>query len=96
MAESQTFQVSISGVKLTLRSNSSVAEVKSIVETVDKKMATILQNSKTGSIQNAAILTALNIAEELHALKAEARAQLDRLENRTLEVAEEIMQPGNA
>lgn len=76
----ELYDVMIAGVPLRLRTAQSEDAVKSLVTLVDSKIQEALIATKSASIQNAAILAALNLAEELLRLKDEAHSQLGRLE----------------
>ncbi len=86
-ASPESYEVKIAGVPLRLKSSQSEDAVSELVELVDKKIQEALIVTKTGSIQNAAILAALNLAEEYISLKRNAKVELDRLE----EMAEKIV-----
>ena len=79
-ASPESFEVKIAGVPLRLRTSQSEQSVGELVELVDKKIEEALLVTKTGSIQNAAILAALNLAEEYITLKKMTELELDRLE----------------
>lgn len=83
-------QVSIAGVPLRLKSSHDEETVKELVRMVDEKIRQALPLTKTGSIQNASILAALNMAEELLLLKRHARELVNSLEARTLRVIEDL------
>lgn len=87
-------QVSIAGVPLRLKSSHDEETVNELVRMVDEKIRQALPLTKTGSIQNASILAALNMAEELLLLKRHARELVDRLEARTLRVIEDLEKSG--
>lgn len=87
-------QVSIAGVPLRLKSSHDEETVKELVRMVDEKIRQALPLTKTGSIQNASILAALNMAEELLLLKRHARELVDRLEARTSRVIEDLEKSG--
>lgn len=87
-------QVSIAGVPLRLKSSHDEETVNELVRMVDDKIRQALPLTKTGSIQNASILAALNMAEELLLLKRHARELVDRLEVRTLRVIEDLEKSG--
>jgi cell division protein ZapA len=75
-------EVTIAGIPLKLKSGQDPEVVKKLVSFVDKKVQEALPATKNGSVQNAALLTALNLAEELFELKARALSQLDRFEKK--------------
>ncbi len=90
------YEVKIAGVPLRLRSSQDETVVNELVELVDQKIYEALKLTRTGSIQNAAILAALNLAEEYLSLKRNTRKELDRLEMMTerivsgLEASQEV------
>lgn len=90
MSESTVHRVHIAGVKLALRSDLEAQAVNEIVQFVDRSIDDVLRNSQSRSIQNAAIIVALNLAEELNALKTQAKGQLKRIENSVHEVSSEL------
>lgn len=61
--------------------------VKELVDFVNHKMNQALAVTKNGSFQNAAILTAMNLAEELILLKRKALIELDRIEEKTIRLS---------
>lgn len=83
-------QVLIAGVPLRLKSSHDEATVNELVRMVDEKVCQALPLTKTGSIQNAAILAALNMAEELLLLKRQARELTDNLEARVSRVIDNL------
>lgn len=87
-------QVSIAGVPLRLKSSHDLETVNELVRMVDEKIRQALPLTKTGSIQNASILAALNMAEELLILKRRARELTDGLEARLAHVIEDLEKSG--
>jgi cell division protein ZapA len=83
-------QVSIAGVPLRLKSSHDEATVNELVRMVDEKVHQALPLTKTGSVQNAAILAALNLAEELLLLKRQARELVDSLEAKVSRVIDDL------
>ena len=61
-----------------------------MVDFVNQKMSQSLRNTKNGSFQNAAVLTAMNLAEELILLKRKAQLELQRLEEKALKIAVDL------
>ncbi len=87
-------EVSIAGVPLRLKSSHDLETVNELVRMVDEKIRQALPLTKTGSIQNASILAALNMAEELLLLKRHARELVDGLEARATRVIEDMEKSG--
>ena len=88
--QDQVFDVEIAGVPLRLKSSHDEQTVKELVALVDQKVREALKLTKTGSIQSAAILASLNLAEEFLLLKRRTKAELDHLESRTQKVLAEL------
>ena len=84
------FEVEIAGVPLRLKSSHDEQTVNELVALVDRKVREALPLTKTGSIQNASILASLHLAEEYLTLRRKAKAELERLESRTLKVISEL------
>lgn len=80
------FEVVIAGVPLRLKSSHDEQTVNELVALVDQKVNEALPLTRTGSIQNAAILASLHLAEANLTLRRQARAELERLEHKTLKV----------
>ncbi len=64
-------EIRILGTKYTIRGDATENEMKEIAAWVDSKIKEVLDKSPNVTPVNAAILAALNIAGELHALKKE-------------------------
>ena len=79
-------QVEIFGQTYTLKGGADGAHIREIAEFIDSRMREIQKGTGTSDGYRLAILTALNIAEELHRIKsqydtlqAEASRSLDNL-----------------
>jgi cell division protein ZapA len=90
MKDKTTYEFQIAGLPYKLKSSHDEQTVHELVEFVDQKMKQAMAVTKSGSFQSAAILTALNIAEELILLKRKAHRELDLLEEKTLKLANEL------
>ncbi len=84
------FEVVIAGVPLRLKSAHDDETVNELVALVDGKVREALPLTKTGSIQNAAILASLHLAEEYLMLKRKAKQELEKLESKALKVITEL------
>lgn len=89
-APSNLHEVEIAGVPLRLKSWHDEKMVNDLVALVDRKIREALPLTKTGSIQNAAILASLHLAEEYLLLKQKANFELDHLEAKTLRVISDL------
>ncbi|UYL09651.1 cell division protein ZapA [Bdellovibrio sp. SKB1291214] len=89
-AEKKNFNFLIAGVPYKLRSSHDDSTVQELVDFVNNKMTQAMAVTKNGSFQNAAVLTAMNLAEELILLKRKAQRELDKLEEKTLQLSLEL------
>lgn len=88
--EKRTFNFSIAGVPYKIKTSHDDATVQELVNFVNDKITKAMAVTKHGSFQNAAVLTALNVAEELILLKRKAHRELEKLEEKTLKLALEL------
>ena len=84
------YDFSVAGVSLKVRSANDEKTVQELMGYVDDKISEAMLSTKSGSLQNAAILAALNIAEELYALKEEARNELEELERKAARISSSL------
>lgn len=89
-SEKKTFDFLIAGVPYKIKSSHDDEVVKEMVEYVNSRMNQALSQTKNGSFQNAAVLTAMNIAEELILLKRKAYRELSKIEEKALRLEVEI------
>ncbi|WP_413575262.1 cell division protein ZapA [Bdellovibrio sp. HCB290] len=89
-AEKKNFNFLIAGVPYKLRSSHDDATVQELVDFVNNKMNQAMAVTKNGSFQNAAVLTAMNVAEELILLKRKAQRELDKIEEKTMQLSLEL------
>jgi cell division protein ZapA len=80
----------IGGLPFRLRSSQDDETVKALVQFVDQKIQLAMKATKSGSLQSAAILAALNIAEELIVLKRRALREIDQIETRARQLAQDL------
>lgn len=84
------YDFEIAGLPYKIKSSHDEQTVKNLVQFVESKVQEALSVTKSGSLQSAAVLAALNIAEELILLKRKASAELDILESKAMKLAESI------
>ncbi len=89
-AENKTFNFLIAGVPYKLKTSHDDATVQELVDFVNNKMTQALALTKNNSFQNAAVLTAMNVAEELILLKRKAHRELERLEEKALKLSVDL------
>lgn len=88
--EKRIHTVQIAGVPLKLKSSHDVETVNSLVETVDQKVKETIESHPTVSFQNALMMTALNLAEELELTKKIARRELDTIEQEAQQILSDL------
>ncbi len=86
----RVYEFSFGGLPFRLRSSHDEQTVKELSAFVEGKVQEALRVTKSGSFQNAAILAALNIAEELILLKRQALAELHLIEECALRISREV------
>lgn len=84
--------VVVAGVPLRLRSHLERSYVEQLVAVVDQKIQAALPMTRTGSVQNAAILAALDLVEELQRLKIDTVSELKHLKSRVENVQSDLRQ----
>ena len=90
MNEKKTYEFKIAGLPYKLRSSHDENTVNELVQFVDDKVQQAMIATKSGSYQSAAVLAALNIAEELILLKKRARKEIERIEERALRLSQDL------
>ena len=75
-------EIRILGTKYTIRGDRTEGEMKEIASWVDTKIKEVIDKSPNITPLNAAILAALNIAGELHAMRKEHSEIAGRLSER--------------
>jgi cell division protein ZapA len=88
--QKNVYEVVIAGVPLKLKTTHDLEKVKKLISYVDKKIQQALPATKSGNIQNAALLAALNMAEELFELKTKASSQLEKVEKKAQKIMSEL------
>jgi len=79
----RTYEVEILGQRFNIKSEESQEHVNRIVNYVSEKMKTISKDAKTMSLHHAAILTLLNVADELFKSKQEVEVYKENVLERT-------------
>lgn len=85
-----TFDFRIAGVSYKIKTSHDEQTLQTLVEYVNGKVTEAMKATKNSSFQNAAVLASLNIAEEMILLKRRAQAELEKLEQKALKLAQEI------
>lgn len=91
-SKKRSFDFKIAGVSYKIKTSHDEQTVQELVELVNSRVSEAMKVTKNGSFQNAAVLAALNIAEEMLLFKKRAYSELDQLENKALKLSEDIEQ----
>ena len=86
----KTYELDIAGLPFKLKSSHDESTVQELVQFVDNKIKQAMAATKSGAYQSAAVLAALNIAEELILLKRRAVRELDQLEDRANKISQDL------
>lgn len=86
----QTYDFKIAGVSYKIKSSHDELTVKELVSFVNDRVTEALAATKNSSFQNAAVLAALNIAEEMILLKRKAQNELDKLEHKAQRIVQDL------
>lgn len=86
----KTFDLTILNQKFTLKTESDEKRVKAVADYVNKKMHEIVSSNKATATANVAILTALNIADDLFSLKERRRTQTSQWMEKVKGLIEQI------
>ncbi|KYG64608.1 cell division protein ZapA [Bdellovibrio bacteriovorus] len=89
-SDKKTYNFLIAGVPYKLKTSHDDATVEELVTFVNNKMNQAMSVTKNGSYQNAAVLTAMNLAEELILLKRKAHRELEKLEEKAMQLSVEL------
>ncbi|AFY00863.1 cell division protein ZapA [Bdellovibrio bacteriovorus] len=89
-SEKKTYNFLIAGVPYKLKTSHDDATVEELIEFVNSRMNQAMAVTKNGSYQNAAVLTAMNLAEELILLKRKAHRELEKLEEKALQLSMDL------
>lgn len=89
-SDKKVFNFLIAGVPYKLKTSHDDATVQELVDFVNNKMNQAMSLTKNGSFQNAAVLTAMNLAEELILLKRKAHRELEKLEEQALRLSMDL------
>ena len=84
------YELNFGGIPFRLRSSHDEKTVEELASLVQNRLDQALAATKSGSFQSAAVLAALNIAEELILLKRKALKELDHIENRVERISQNL------
>jgi cell division protein ZapA len=84
------YEVQIAGLPLKLRSSHDQDTVNQLAKLVDEKLRETQDSAPNITFQNALILTALNMAEDLMLLRQSALREVRGLEGRTQKILDQL------
>lgn len=88
--DKKLFEVQIAGLPLKLRSSHDENTVNELTRIVDAKVNEALSSGQNISFQNAILLSALHIAEDLILLKRAAQTELGDLEKQANQILSDL------
>lgn len=88
--EKKLYNIKMAGLPLRIRSSHDEEVVNQLVSLVNKRVNGILEQTKGTSYQNALLLVALNLAEELTFLKRRALSLLERIESQADDILTDL------
>jgi cell division protein ZapA len=90
MSEKRTYKLNILGSELTLKSDDPQEHVEEVLNFVNQKISEFQSRSKSLTPQVIAILSALNIADELIKLKKEKNMTIEKYSSKLSQLNEAI------
>lgn len=90
LGSNSIYEFYIAGVPYRLKTHHQAQMVEQLVRLVHQKMEAALKATRSGSYQNAAVLTALQLAEEMMNLKQNARDQISEIETQLSDLKSKI------
>ena len=84
------YEVQVGGLSLKLKSSHDIATVENLITLVDEKIKEAMQLSPNMSFQNALLLSALHIAEDVVLLKQNAQKNIQAIEDQALKILTEL------
>jgi cell division protein ZapA len=90
MGEERVVEIKIFGQIFSVKTDAEEAHIHAVAQYVNEKMDEILKKTKSISTLNVAILTALNIADDLLKEKEQRKALLKEVENKSKNLLDKI------
>ena len=87
------YEVEIAGVPLKLLSPHPENVVQNVIDFVNSKVSEAMTLTKNANVQSAALLAALNVAEELVLLKIQAQERIEDIEGRAQAILAQLESP---
>ena len=94
MGKERLVEIKVFGQTYTVKTDAAESHIQEVARYVNEKMEEVLKKTKSVSSLNVAILTALNIADDLLREKAKRITLLQEVEMRSKDLAEKIEKIG--
>jgi cell division protein ZapA len=90
MGEERMVEIKVFGQTFSVKTDAAEAHIHAVAQYVNEKMDEILKKTKSVSTLNVAILTALNIADDLLKEKEQRKTLLKEVENKSKDLVDKI------
>jgi cell division protein ZapA len=90
MGKERLVEIKVFGQVYTVKTDAQEDHIQKVAQYVNEKMDEVTKNTKSVSSLNVAILTALNIADDLIMEKAKRLALLEEVERKSKDLVEKI------
>jgi cell division protein ZapA len=90
MGKERLVEIKVFGQTYTVKSDAEEGHIQEVARYVNEKMDEVLKKTRSVSTMNVAILTALNIADELLREKEKEKAFFQEIDAKSRELAEKI------
>jgi cell division protein ZapA len=88
--ENNLYEVQVGGLTLKLKSSHDLETVEKLITLVDDKINEAMALSPNMSFQNALLLSALHIAEDVVVLKQKAQKNIQSMEDQALKILTQL------
>ncbi len=90
MGKERTVDIKVFGQTYTVKTDAEEGHIQEVARYVNEKMEEVLKKTRSVSTLNVAILTALNLADDLLREKEKRNALLQEVETKSKELVEKI------
>jgi cell division protein ZapA len=90
MAEERVVEIKVFGQTFSVKTEAEEAHIQAVAQYVNEKMEEVLKKTRSVSTLNVAILTALNIADDLLKEREQRKALLKEVEIKSKDLVEKI------
>ena len=90
MAEERIVEIKVFGQTFSVKTDAEEAHIQAVAQYVNEKMEEVLKKTRSVSTLNVAILTALNIADDLLKEREHRKALLKEVEIKSKDLVEKI------